>query len=118
MQAAIPAGNGYVEWKVDYELRKIPDANWYEGAWNHWAFVKNGDTGYQRIYHNGVQFHSVGSQTDDIGTIDGFKIGAKSDKYNKDYDGTYNYDGKIDDFRIYDYELDVNDINDIYQAGL
>ena len=82
----------------------------FEGQWNHWAFSKSTHTGYMRMYLNGEEWHSDGPGYDR--TMEGitvFKIGAK-------YDGLGNYDGMIDDFRVYDRELSATEIEAIYNG--
>ncbi|MEO5332811.1 MAG: LamG domain-containing protein [Magnetococcus sp. YQC-5] len=63
----------------------------YKGRWNHWAFVKDANAGTMKIYLNGNLWHSGAQKTNPIhgATITSFKIGQ-------------NYDGKMDDFRIWD----------------
>lgn len=113
----LPWGNGSVYWDAGYasgsydRINKSATASEYEGQWNHWAFTKNTNTGSMKIYVNGELWHSGTGKTKSMSGIATFKIGAADD-------GTNNYDGKIDDFRVYDVELDVNDINDIYTEGI
>ena len=80
----------------------------FEGQWNHWALTKNANTGYMRMYLNGVPWHSDGpGYTRTMEGITSFKIGSN-------IDGTNNYDGIIDDFRVYSRELTPTEIADIY----
>jgi hypothetical protein len=72
----------------------------YEGRWQHWAFTKNATTGQQRIYLNGVLWHSGTGLTRTMGgaAVTVFTIGC-GPSY------TQNYAGMIDDFRLYDRVL-------------
>lgn len=78
-----------------------PD-NW--DAWNHYAFVKNTDKGFQQIYRNGCL---VAEKTDaraslkDIGMA---SIGLERQWYREGYVGW------IDDFRVYNYALSQREI--------
>ena len=83
----------------------------FEGQWNHWVFTKNANTGYMRMYLNGLEWYSDGPGY--TGTLEGittFKIGS-------DASGTNNYDGILNDFRIYSRELTPEDVVDIYCEG-
>ena len=82
----------------------------FEEQWNHWAFTKNATTGYMRMYLNGAQWHSAGpGYTKTMEGITSFKIGAT-------IEGDYNYDGIIDDFRVYNHELSPMEIVAIYNG--
>jgi len=108
----LPWSDGTVYWDAGDNsgfdrISKAAGASQYEGKWNHWAFVKNADTGSMKIYLNGVLWQSGTGKTKALGTATAFKIGSSSG-------GTLNYDGIIDDVRIFDRELDALFIQDIY----
>jgi hypothetical protein len=100
-------------------------ADW-EGQWNHYAFVKDATTGELGIYCNGIlvaqdyEAYRTLAGLDDGGYI---CLAAKSDYLTP---GVYSnfYDGKIDDFRMYDYALtqaeilNVAGIDHVYQPLL
>ena len=78
--------------------------NW-RGYWNHYAFVKNSNTGLMRIYCNGVV---VAERMDSFNSLEpvrnaAFDIGAMIAHKN-------DYIGKMDDFKIYDYALSESEI--------
>ena len=52
---------------------------------------------------------ALGGNTRTMGKVRMFRIGSNND-------GILNYDGKIDDFRVYDYELGASDIAAIYSS--
>ncbi len=84
----------------------------YTGQWNHWAFVKNANTGEMKIYLNGELFASGdGYNSLMTGTeIAVFKIGSY-------YDGVSRfYDGYMSDFRLYNYALSHGEVR--YVAGM
>ncbi len=104
LNAHLPWSNGDVYWDAgpgggstyDRIQKTAVPAN-YEGAWNHWAFTKDISSGSMKIYLNGTLWHSGVGNTRPIGIPNTFRIGSYAD-------GTTNYDGIIDDFRVYNYE--------------
>ena len=64
-----------------------------------------------KIYHNGILKASASGKTKLISGATKFTIGTRTDLAGF-------YDGYIDDVRIYDKELNIYDINDIYVGGL
>jgi type II secretory pathway component GspD/PulD (secretin) len=68
----------------------------WSGRWNHWAFTKDIRSGEMQIFLNGRLFDRRTNANSPISGITFFEIGS----------GWYgDYDGLIDDFRIYDYAL-------------
>jgi len=76
----------------------------YKGAWQHWAFTKDADTGEQKIYLNGVLWHSGSGLTCTMTGVTAFWIGCRPG------DLTYAYAGLIDDFQLYDRALTQEEI--------
>ncbi|MBL7185610.1 MAG: LamG domain-containing protein [Phycisphaerae bacterium] len=76
----------------------------FEGSWQHWAFVKNGDTGDQMIYLNGVLWHSGTGMTRPMTGVTKFTIGTKPSLA----EGWYN--GMMDDVRLFDHALTEDEI--------
>jgi hypothetical protein len=70
-----------------------------EGKWNHWAFTKNVANGSLKIYKNGLLWHSGTGFTRRMYGIKSFKIGSNGN-------GSSNYDGNIDEFAVWNAELD------------
>jgi hypothetical protein len=79
----------------------------YEGQWNHWAFTKNVTDGTMKIYLNGQLWHSGSGMTEPLSGNTEFAIGSRLDGDEGEY---YEYDGQIDDFRIFDKELTQQEI--------
>jgi len=76
----------------------LPASN-FNGAWNHWAFVKDGNN--KTIYLNGnVLLNQVGTATTVIGAFNEAVIGAFLASGNSN-----DYSGLIDDFAIFDNAL-------------
>ncbi len=100
----LPWGNGQVYWDCGNDgsgydrINKTADESAYEGSWNHWAFTKNANSGEMKIYLNGELFHSGTGKTKPINITD-FDIASA-------VDGDRHYFGSIDEFRIWDKELD------------
>ncbi len=77
-----------------------PEAADWEGRWNHYAFTLDTNQAETRIYCNG-QKKAEGAASLGISGIQSFHVGCGIFA-----GGTvYEYFGKIDDFRIYDYAL-------------
>lgn len=72
----------------------------FEGQWNHWAFTKNVATGSMKIYLNGALWHSGTSLTRYLSPIKTFRIGSS-------WNNGGNYDGYIDEFQVWNAELDA-----------
>lgn len=105
----LPWGNGNVYWDAgndagNYDrIELAAQTENYEGKWNHWAFTKNVVTGEMKMYLNGTLFHSGAGMTRFMSGITNFKIGSAAN-------GTINYDGYIDEFSLWNKELDQQTI--------
>jgi hypothetical protein len=85
-------GNGYDR------ISKLMTASEMDNTWNHWAFVKKQSTGEMFIYKNGTPWHSGTGKNMEVGYIHRIVLGSN-------WDQGYNWNGKIDDFQIYDAAL-------------
>ncbi|MDB4655873.1 peptide-N-glycosidase F-related protein [Flavobacteriales bacterium] len=100
----LPWSNGNVYWDAgegsgyDRIYTAATEAE-YEGNWVHWAFTKNAATGRMKIYKNGALWHSGTDLNRSIGNIDRFVIG-------KAFNSTASHNGKMDEFRVWNVELD------------
>jgi len=106
INAHTPWSNGNIYWDAgnsgtaSYDrINKAAASADYEGKWNHWAFTKNVVTGSMKIYLNGVLWHSGTGMNRRMNGIRTMKIGSSAT-------GTYNYDGNIDEFAVWNTELD------------
>ncbi len=101
----LPWGNGNVYWDAGNEGNSYDriftnaDFEEYAGQWNHWAFTKNNNTGVMRIYLNGELWHLGTGNSRSMAGITAFSIAGRPLA-----GGQYN--GKIDEFRIWNKELD------------
>lgn len=74
-------------------------ASQYEGQWNYWTFTKNCTTGRMRIYLNGIQYFMLAAKFKRMYGITKFMIGSNQN-------GASNYDGNIDEFTVWNTEVD------------
>lgn len=73
-----------------------------EGKWNHWVFTKNSTTGIMNIFLNGSPWLSGTNKTIPI-LVENFKLGNSSDN-------SIPYFGKMDEFTLWNAELDSSTI--------
>jgi hypothetical protein len=73
----------------------------FAGKWNHWAFTKDVSTGNLMAFLNGELFMSASSKTRLMSGIAKFRIGGTAAA---NFNGVY--DGKIDEFRVWNKALD------------
>ncbi|MCH7920368.1 MAG: LamG domain-containing protein, partial [Planctomycetes bacterium] len=88
-------------------IQKAATPDEFAGKWQHWALVKNADTGDQSIYLNGALWHTEagGGNTRPINGADvtGFTVGSKASHENF-------FVGMIDDVQLYDVALTEGEI--------
>ena len=113
----LPWSNSNVYWDagnsgiaVYDRINKLATPKEYEGVWNHWAFTKNATIGIMEIYLNGTLWHSGAGRTRTMAGITTFRIGSSSA-------GGSNYDGYIDEVRIYSEALSQAQIKQLYVEG-
>ena len=117
-QAHSPWGGGDIFWDTagccgggDTRINKGWGGDY--AAWNHFAFVKNGDA--KQIWVNGQLLHS-GNNTGALPTdFDRFAVGAMIDSAVSE--GGNSLEGSIDDFQVYAQGLTGAQIADLYYAG-
>jgi hypothetical protein len=100
----LPWSNGRVYWDCGQDggydrIDQQAQPEDYEGRWNHWAFVKNADTGIMEMYLNGALFHSGVNKDNPIEGIVKMNLGASGNGNNR-------YNGRVDDFRVWSQALD------------
>ncbi len=102
----LPWSNGRVYWDAgnsgsgSYDrIDKLATASSYEDQWNHWAFTKNSNTGEMKMFLNGILWHSGTEKSRSMAGIDQLVLGG-----NKNFGS--NYDGSVDEFRIWNVALD------------
>lgn len=112
----LPWGNGRVYWDAGHSggydrIDKQAAVANYAGQWNHWAFTKNATSGEMHIYLNGELWHSGTGLTRTMEGITRFIIGASAAL-------TGHYDGRVDDFAIWNKALDQQTIADYMLAEI
>ena len=106
----LPWGNGGIYFDCGNDgsgydrIEKSATAEEYEGSWSHWAVTKNATTGDMKIYHNGELWQSGTGKTRLI-DIQEFIIATSGT-------ADRSYFGKIDEFRIWNTELNELTIQD------
>jgi len=73
----------------------------FAGKWNHWAFTKDVSSGNLMAFLNGELFMNASSKTKLMSGIAKFRIGGTAAA---NFNGVY--DGKIDEFRVWNKALD------------
>uniref|UniRef100_UPI003563C924 carbohydrate-binding protein n=1 Tax=Pontiella sp. TaxID=2837462 RepID=UPI003563C924 len=73
------------------------------GGWNHWIFTKNVTNGTMTMYVNGDELTSGTGKTNHMDGIDSLYIG--SDRGTAAF-----YQGLLDEFRVYNYEISADEI--------
>jgi len=89
-------------------ISKPASASDYADAWIHWAFTKNAETGEQKIYRNGILWHSGTGLTRPMTGVTAFTLGAKPNE-------SEFWNGSMDEFRLYNQELSQEEI--LWLAG-
>jgi len=102
----LPWGDGTIYWDAgnsgttSYDrISKAAAAADYAGNWVYWTFVKNVATNRMKIYKNGVIFFQTAGNTRLMSGIRNFKIGSFAN-------GAGNYAGAVDDFAVFNTEVD------------
>jgi hypothetical protein len=83
------------------------DTNKWKGRWNHYAFIKNGNS--KQIWQNGVKILDQ-SNSDPLKTARSFYIGSGPE-------GQWSYGGLIDDFGVWDEALSQAQIEALAAGG-
>jgi hypothetical protein len=117
MTGLVPTEDQTVGWRAGNDTNDLlewteADTEAWEGDWHHFAFVKNENAGTMSIYFDGEEKESKSGTLNSLSNIVGkqFKIGA----YNTHSD---DYEGKLDDFRVYDYALSSTEIAGLFRGG-
>ncbi len=115
LQSHLPWGDQTIYWDAAerYSFSASGLSSLWKGAWTHWVMTKNAVDGTMKVYANG---ELQGSATAKTAAIDGaglsrFAIGG-------DNSGTNPYYGVIDEFQIYNYELSLDEVGELYNDYL
>ncbi len=113
--AHLPWSNSVIYWDTtdccDPSLHRVsvgePNTARWEGQWNHYVFIKNGDT--KEIWQNGTMLHSA-QNTADFAAFRSLFLGASPG-------GGGGYHGLVDDFAVWDSALAPGEIAAIAAGG-
>ncbi|MHC4665581.1 MAG: LamG domain-containing protein [Planctomycetota bacterium] len=95
--------NDALAWDVD---------TWFwRGKWHHLGFVKDENAGTMKIYFDGEMVHSKTGTTNSLANVRDKLFSIGSHNYE-----TKGYEGKLDDFRIYDYALPDGKIAGVFRG--
>jgi hypothetical protein len=85
----------------------MPD-NYFGGRWNHWAAIKDADTNTMLAYCNGSLVGTATGANTPLFTlpVQSIRIGMRGQQYNN----WGKWSGKAQDFKVYDYALDANEV--------
>lgn len=108
----IPWSDSQVYWDAGFSgttydrINKSATSSEIKGQWNFWTFTKNAATGSMKIYLNGNLWHSGTGKTKIISNIQQFKLASMVNTNNT-------YAGKIDNFAVFNKELNQSEIQSI-----
>ncbi len=91
-------------------INKVATPAEFEGKWNYWTFTKNVATQSMKIYLNGAVWHTGTAKTKPI-NIKKFFLGA-------DENGANPYLGFMDDFSVWNKELDATTIKQLMRQKI
>ncbi|HPS56044.1 MAG TPA: GxGYxYP family putative glycoside hydrolase, partial [Sedimentisphaerales bacterium] len=94
-----------------YPYWQIANVVDYRGNWNHYAFTKDAGSGLMKIYINGSLLGTETNKTMSMDAMSNFVIGSTCDS-------SWNFKGKMADFRIYNRVLGATEIADLADANL
>lgn len=112
INAHVPWSDSNVYWDAGNDggsydrINKAAAANEIEGQWNYWAFTKNAGSGSMKIYLNGNLWHNGTAKTRSMKEISKFYIGKGT------WSGSASYEGKMDEFAVFNTELDQSAIQE------
>ena len=115
--AHIPWGNGTMYWDTGYDganydrVSAALPAQYQKGAWVHWVFTKNVNTGTVNVYINGALFLSGAGATRPIKGVNAFTIGVQAISGHPQ-----GYIGRLDDFRLYDRATTADEVLGLFNG--
>lgn len=118
LNAHLPWSDSRVYWDAGFSgtsfdrIDKVATTAQIKEKWNHWTFTKNSNTGLMKIYNNGVLWHSGLAKTKRMQGIKTFLIGKGT------WSGAASYQGRMDEFAVFNTELDSISIKQIFESGV
>jgi hypothetical protein len=120
MQLAVPDGDGAVYWRVGNDSNDV--LTWDMGRdgvdpetledWHHWAFIKGEAVSEISVYFDGqmVESNDLPAETLMFLRDTPVRIGTEGDS-----DAVF--EGKVDDFKVFDYPLSESDVIALFRRG-
>jgi hypothetical protein len=84
-------------------------------AWHHFVFIKNEYTGMMSIWFDGSLADSA--QDVNTGTLANVKAAASNFRIGANWENNDDFIGRVDDFRVFDYELSDVEIRSLFRCG-
>ena len=106
------SGNGSYD-RINHrpsDYNSNPGSLW--GQWSHYVVTHNRGAGTMRIYQNEIEIKNGTGKTKQLGTPTKWFLGSHGNG-----NGNWWY-GKIDDLRVYDVELTVAEVEDVYAGDI
>ena len=115
LQSHLPWVDSTVYWDAGNSFDRINKgaaASEFKGQWNHWVFTKDSAAGTMAVYLNGnpVPWNSGTGKTLNMAGITQFAIGSEI--------GSNYYQGRIDDFAVWNQALTPAQVTDVYTRGV
>jgi hypothetical protein len=97
---------------------RVVDIDIYDGDWHHLVFTRDNSTGQYFAYTAGANVQWIGLFG--ASNAPSITLNPSGDLYLGTAGGstTYSFDGKVDEFALFDYTLDTSTIELIYSASL
>ncbi|MHC4621295.1 MAG: LamG domain-containing protein, partial [Planctomycetota bacterium] len=118
LEVQVPDDDGYVYWRAGNDsndaLSWEADTTGWWNNWHHLAFVKDESADKMYIYFDGVLAWSKlgGTHSNLGGVVDGLE-----DDGDFEIGEGFDYEGKMDDFRIYNIAKPESEIEELYRGG-
>ena len=116
LNSHLPWSDSKVYWDAGYasggydRISKSASSSEIKGQWNFWTFTKNVATGSMKIYLNGNLWQSGTGLTKRMKNIRTFQLGRGN------WSGSASYEGRLDDFAVFNVELDSAAIQHLYST--
>jgi len=117
MRVLVPDGSGDVLWRAgndscDVLLWDTATPDGWEGDWHHFVFIKDEVAGTMKIYFDTELVKEKEGAISSLSNIVGkpFFIGDHAWS-------TSEYEGKMDDLRIYDYAIPKSKVDELFRGG-
>ncbi|MHC4528915.1 MAG: LamG-like jellyroll fold domain-containing protein, partial [Planctomycetota bacterium] len=114
VQASAPNDTGTVFFRAGNDTNDVLEADLKAHAeWHHYAFVKDESKDEMYIYFDSKELASKTGVDDTLSNVVGaaFKLGSVT------WSSNYEYEGKMDDFKVFDYAMDAAGVAAEFRGG-